>query len=149
MRNTIALFQDGGSIGSTRGRSAGEEQIVPGGQTIPELAGVPIAVLTGPDSVSAAEMFAAGMQVLGRATVVGLPSAGNTENLYSYSFDDGSRLLIASVAYFLPDGTLIEGRGVLPDRVVDAEWWRFPLEADPQLLVALDSIDEQREANTP
>lgn len=140
MRNTIALFHDGGSIGTTAGRSSSEDQVIPGGQTIPALADLPIAVLIGPDSASAAEMFAAGMQVLGRARVVGLPSAGNTENLYSYSFDDGSRLLIAQVAYRLPDGTLIEGRGVIPDREVDVEWWRYPPDEDPQLREAIDEL---------
>jgi carboxyl-terminal processing protease len=140
MRNTIALFHDGGSIGSTSGRSINEEQAIPGGQTIAGLAGVPVAVLVGPDSASAAEMFAAGMQVLGRARVVGMPSAGNTENLYSYSFDDGSRLLVAQVAYRLPDGTLLEGRGVIPDRYVDAEWWLFPPDDDPQVLAAVEEL---------
>jgi carboxyl-terminal processing protease len=140
MRNTVALFNDGGSIGRTAGRSINEDQAIPGGQTIAGMAGVPVAVLVGPDSASAAEMFAAGMQVLGRARIVGLPSAGNTENLYSYTFDDGSRLLVAQVAYRLPDGTLIEGRGVLPDRVVDVEWWRYPPDSDPQLLAAIEEL---------
>lgn len=145
MRNTIALFHDGGSIGSTRGRGLSEEQTIPTGQTMAGIDGVPIVVLIGPDSASAAEMFAGGMQVLGRAQVVGLPSAGNTENLYSYSYDDGSRLLLATVAFQLPDGTLIEDRGVLPDRYVDAEWWRFPLERDPQVVAALDVLAASRE----
>jgi carboxyl-terminal processing protease len=109
---------------------------------------VPLVVLVGPDSASAAEMFAAGMQVLGRARIVGLPSAGNTENLYGHTFDDGSRLLIASVAYNLPDGTLIEGRGVIPDRTVDAEWWRYPAERDPQVLAAVEEIGRMASAGT-
>jgi carboxyl-terminal processing protease len=141
MRNTIALFHDGGSIGRTAGRSIDEEQIIPSGHVIAGMAGVPITVLVGPDSASAAEMFAAGMQVLGRARVVGLPSAGNTENLYSYNFDDGSRLLVATVAYRTPDGALIEGHGVIPDRYVDVEWWRYPIERDPQVLAAVEEID--------
>jgi carboxyl-terminal processing protease len=145
MRNTLALFIDGGSIGSTGGRTTNEEQIIPDGRTIPGMEGVPMVVLTGPDSVSAAEMFAAGMQVRERARIVGLPSAGNTENLFTYNFDDGSRILLAEVAYRLPDGTLIEGRGVLPDRTVDAEWWRFPPEADPQINAALDEIALMRD----
>jgi C-terminal peptidase prc len=140
MRNTIALFHSGGSIGSTSGRIERTEQQIPEGQTIPGLADLPIAVLIGDESASAAEMFAAGMQVLGRAVIVGMPSAGNTENLYSYTYDDGSRLLLAQVAYRLPDGTLIEDRGVLPDRVVDVEWWRYDLRDDPQLLVARDVV---------
>jgi carboxyl-terminal processing protease len=140
MRNTVALFHDGGSIGSTSGRNERTEQIIPTGQTIAGMADVPITILIGEDSASAAEMFAAGMQVLGRATLVGLPTAGNTENLYSYTYDDGSRLLLAQVAYRLPDGTLIEDRGALPDRVVDVEWWRYDLLDDPQVLVARDVV---------
>lgn len=140
MRNTIALFHDGGSIGSTSGRSDREEQVIPTGRTIAAMEGVPITVLISEESASAAEMFAAGMQVLGRARIVGTPSAGNTENLYSYSFDDGSRLLLAQVAYRMPDGTLIEGRGVIPDREVDVEWWRYNPPDDPQVLAAIEEI---------
>lgn len=144
MRNTIGLFHDGGSIGSTSGRSDSEEQVIPAGRTIAALAGVPITVLISEDSASAAEMFAAGMQVLGRARIVGTPSAGNTENLYSYSFDDGSRLLMAQVAYRMPDGTLIEGRGVIPDREVAVEWWRYDPADDPQVLAAIEEIRQGR-----
>jgi C-terminal processing protease CtpA/Prc len=103
--------------------------------------GVPIAVLVGPETASAAEMFAAGLQALGRARVVGIPSAGNAENLYSHSFEDGSRLLLAQVVYRLPDGALIEGRGVIPDRTLDVEWWRYPPERDPQLLAAVAELN--------
>jgi carboxyl-terminal processing protease len=140
MRNTIALFQDGGDIGSTSGRTQQERQVIPTGRIIPELAGVPIVVLSSPETASAAEMFAAGMQVLGRARIVGMPSAGNTENLYSYTFEDGSRLLLAEVAYRLPSGELIEGRGVIPDRQVDVEWWRYTPMEDPQILAALEEL---------
>lgn len=148
MRETAALFCDGGSIGRTRGRSVDEEQVIPSGKTIPGIEDVPIAVLIGPDTASAAEMFAGGMQALRCAAVVGLPSAGNTENLYSYEYPDGSRLLLASVAYYLPDGTLVEDRGVLPDRYVDAEWWRFPPEHDPQIIAAIESIAQRQDAVT-
>jgi C-terminal peptidase prc len=143
MRNTIGLFHDGGSIGSTSGRSDSEEQIIPAGQTIPAMANVPIAVLVSEETASAAEMFAAGMRVLGRASIIGVPSAGNTENLYSYSFDDGSRLLMAQVAYRLPDGSLIEGQGVIPDRELASEWWRYNIEDDPQVIAAIEELTLQ------
>ncbi|MBP1464108.1 PDZ domain-containing protein [Candidatus Chloroploca sp. M-50] len=140
MRNTVALFHDGGSIGSTAGRTTSEEQRIPQGKTIPGLEDVPVAILIGSGSASATEMFAAGMQVLGRARIVGEPSAGNTENLYGYNFDDGSRLLLAQVAYRLPDGTLIEERGVIPDRLVEVDWWRYPPDDDPQLRAAVEEL---------
>jgi carboxyl-terminal processing protease len=142
MLDTIALFADGGSIGSSRGRDSNSGLDVPGGRTVPQLDGVPVVVLTGPDTVSAAEMFAAGMQVLGRARVVGMPSAGNTENLLQRNFSDGSRLWLAELTYQLPDGSTVEGRGVLPDRPVEAEWWRFAPEDDPQIQAALDELQQ-------
>lgn len=140
MRNIIALFHDGGTIGASVGRNEREEQRIPRGQTIAGLTDIPIVVLISEETASAAEMFAAGMRVLCQATIVGVPSAGNTENLYGYNFDDGSRLLLAEVAYQLPDGTLIEGTGVVPDVLIEAEWWRFPREQDPQLQAALARI---------
>jgi carboxyl-terminal processing protease len=85
-------------------------------------------------------MFAAALQARVRARVVGLPSAGNTENLNGHDFDDGSRLWLAEYAYRLPDGSQIEGRGVQPDRVVDAEWWRFLPADDPQVLAAVAEL---------
>jgi carboxyl-terminal processing protease len=145
MRNTLGQFIDGGSFGSTGGRTSNEEQTIPRGQLIEGMLDVPIVVLIGPDSASAAEMFAAGMQVRNRARIVGLPSAGNTENLFSYNFDDGSRLMLAEAAYRRPDGTLIEGEGVIPDRQVEADWWRFAPEDDPQIGAAIDEIAAMRD----
>jgi C-terminal processing protease CtpA/Prc len=142
MLQTLALFVDGGLIGSSgRGAGAGRPIEIPGGATLPELAQLPVVVLIGPDTASAAEMFAAGMQLGGRARIVGEASSGNVENLVQHSFSDGSRLWLAELAYRLPDGTPIEGRGVLPNRVVQAEWWRYPPESDPQLLAALEELE--------
>jgi len=137
MRNIIALFHDGGSIGASVGRNEREEQRIPRGRTISGLTNIPVVVLISDETASAAEMFTAGMRLLRQATIVGVPSAGNTENLYGYNFSDGSRLLLAEVAYQLPDGTLIEGTGIIPDVLIEAEWWRFDPEDDPQLQVAL------------
>ena len=111
---------------------------------IPEIANLPIVVLIGDDTVSAAEMFAAGMRVRERARIVGVPSAGNTENLLAHNLPDGSRLWLAEYAYYLPDGSLLEGQGVRPDRQVDAEWWRFAPEDDPQVHAAIDELKIQQ-----
>lgn len=143
--NTVALFLDGGDIGSDNGRGAEDTLLVPDGQTIAALANTPVAILTGPESVSAAEIFAAGMQARGRAIVVGEPSAGNTEVLLQHDLSDGSMLRLAERAYRRPDGTLLEGTGVQPDRLVPAEWWRYAPEDDPQILAARDELRATRE----
>ncbi len=137
---TLGIFVDGGVIGSQQGRTYRSTLIVPEDETMPLLDGVPIVVLIGPETVSAAEMFAAGLQTLGRAHIVGMPSAGNTENLRGYNFSDGSRLWLAELTFRLPDDSLIEERGVQPDRIVDADWWHFTPETDPQIQAALDDI---------
>jgi C-terminal peptidase prc len=140
MLDTLAIFIDGGSIGSTRGRNTRQRLDIPSGRTMAALQGVPIVVLTGDETVSAAEMFAAGMRVRERAPIVGTASAGNTENLLPHNLPDGSRLWLAEYAYRLPDGSLLEGQGLRPDREVDAEWWRFTPADDPQIEAALQEL---------
>jgi C-terminal processing protease CtpA/Prc len=140
MLATIGMFADGGTIGSSAGRDRENRLRVPGGQVLPGLAETPIVVLVGPETASAAEMFAAGMRVLGRARIVGLPSSGNTENLVPHDLEDGSRLWLAELNYRMPDGGEIEGRGVQPDRVVDVEWWRYDVADDPQIGAAVEEL---------
>ncbi len=140
MLKTLALFVDGGIIGSQRGRFFRADLVVPTGMTLSALAEVPLVVLIDPETISAAEIFTAGLQVLGRAQVVGMPSAGNTENLRAHEFFDGSRLWLAELAYHLPDGTIIEGQGIIPDLIVDGEWWRFAPADDPQIQAAVAEL---------
>jgi len=142
MMNTIALFADGGSIGYSKGPNRRYDLDVPTGRQIEALVNVPIVVLTSGDTVSAGEMFASGMQTLGRAKIVGLPSAGNTENLIAQDFDDGSRIWLAELVFYRPDDTLIEGQGVQPDQVVQADWWKFDIAADPQVQAAMALIKQ-------
>jgi carboxyl-terminal processing protease len=141
MLSTIGLFADGGTIGNSIGRRDTNRLRVPRGETLPGLDKTPMVVLVGPETVSAAEMFAAGMRVLERARIVGTPSAGNTENLVPHDLSDGSRLWLAELNYHQPDGSEIEGHGVRPDRVVDAEWWRYDPPDDPQIKAAIEELE--------
>ncbi len=140
MLNTLGLFADGGSIGATYSRQASSKLTVPENQTLPQLADVPIIVLISDETISAAEMFSAGMRELGRARLVGTPSAGNTENLYPHDFDDGSRLWLAELTYHLPDGELIEDQGVIPDILIEADWWLFDPADDPYIQAAVGAL---------
>jgi carboxyl-terminal processing protease len=140
MLNTIGLFVDGGSIGYSEGPRRRYDLDVTTGRLLSAIDGVPIVVLTGPDTVSAGEIFASGMQQLGRATIVGQPSAGNTENLLAEDFVDGSRVWLAELVFYQADGTIIEGTGVQPDRAVDGEWWRFDIPDDPQVQAAVEVL---------
>jgi carboxyl-terminal processing protease len=143
MLNTIGLFVDGGSIGYSEGPRRRYDLDVPSGRLIAGITDLPIVVLTGPDTVSAGEIFASGMQQLGRARVVGQPSAGNTENLIAEDFIDGSRVWLAELVFYQADGTIIEGTGVQPDLVVDGEWWRFDIPDDPQVQAAVTLLTNE------
>ncbi|GAB4202863.1 MAG: S41 family peptidase [Roseiflexaceae bacterium] len=140
MLNTVGLFVNGGVIGTSNGRDGNYEWKVPRGQLLRAYADVPVVVLIDSNTVSAAEMFAGGMQALKRARIAGEPSAGNVEALTPHSLSDGSRLLLAESAFRLPDGTLVEGQGVQPDRRAAAEGWRYDLADDPQIKAALAEL---------
>jgi carboxyl-terminal processing protease len=71
------------------------------------------------DTHSAAELVA-GILALNRdSIIIGQTSAGNTEIVYPCDFSDGSRLWLATGGFQLADGTEIEGRGVVPDVIID------------------------------
>lgn len=103
---------------------------------------LPLVVLVDKDSASYAEVLAGTLQYQG-ATVIGQPSAGNTETIYQYNFDDGSRLWVSQEGFKLPDGTNFEGTGVQPDIVVDNDWTQFSIPNDPAILQALAVIAEK------
>jgi C-terminal processing protease CtpA/Prc len=104
------------------------------------LGGTPLAVLSDGGTESYAEVMAAALQFRGKAVVVGRPSAGNTETIYRYDFEDGSRLWVAEQGFRLPDGTELEGRGVVPDEVVSEDWTAFPESEDPDIRKALEAL---------
>lgn len=109
------------------------------------LATTPIVVLVDGDTQSYAEVLAAALQARGRAQVVGTTTPGNTETIFGHDFDDGSRLWLAQEGFRLPSGENLEGRGVIPDAVVDVDWTMFSDSDDPQIVKALELLALARE----
>lgn len=122
MLNVVALFHDGGTIGEQVDRIHTYPLIVPKNQTLAPFDQLPIVILTSRDTASASEMFTAGMRHLKKVTVVGETTAGNSENLYPYDFDDGSVLWLAELLYRQPNGTYIENVGIIPDITITDGW---------------------------
>jgi carboxyl-terminal processing protease len=104
------------------------------------LAGMSLAVLTDGGTESYAEVLAAALKYRGKAVIVGRPTAGNTETIFRYDFEDGSRLWVAEQGFRLPDGTDLEARGVVPDEQVNEDWTAFTENDDPDILRALDVL---------
>jgi C-terminal processing protease CtpA/Prc len=80
------------------------------------------------------------MQQAGRALLVGMPTAGNTEGITGFSLPDGSLIRLAVSTLQLPDGTTLEGRGVLPDLQVPLGPWGLRQIPDVQLSAAYQAL---------
>lgn len=141
MVSVLGLFINGGTAGAYVDRSGEVDHYpIPRGRTIRALEDVPIVVLTGPSTNSSGDIFAVVMQASKRGRVIGMPTPGNVEMLQAFHLLDESMLWIAVKHYRAPDGRLIEGIGVQPDRVVAADWWRYALLHDPQIQAAMAEL---------
>ncbi len=105
---------------------------------------VPLAILVGPDTHGAPEMFAAMMQSIGRASVVGLPTDGDVEQATEFRMPDGSRLVVATASYRTPDGRDVGLTGVEPTLRVEADWDQVREGSDPVLDAAVELLEGVR-----
>ncbi len=103
---------------------------------------VPLVVLIGRDTESFAEVFAGILQSKGRATLVGLPTAGNVEQLHDFDLPHGWRAFLATHAVRPEGGTVgaWERTGVIPEVVVPSRWHLFSEATDPGLAAAIDLL---------
>lgn len=140
---SIAVFTEGvfGEVGPLREDAT---------QTIYRIRGpvrwnetTPVGVLTDGASHSAAEYFATAMQQSGRAVLVGMPTAGNTEGISGFSLPDGSLIRLAVMTLQLPDGRTLEGTGVVPDIQVPLGLWGLREVPDMQLRAAYQALTSQ------
>lgn len=103
----------------------------------------PLAVLVDGLSVSTAELFAAGLQGIGRARVFGRRSAGMALPSIIETLPDGDRLQFAIADLHGPKGERIEGAGVQPDEVIALSREDLLAGRDPDLDAALHWIRSQ------
>ncbi len=78
----------------------------------------PVVILVSEYSASATEVFDAGMQDAGRATLVGSQSCGCVLGItHERVMKGGGVLEISEILWFSPKGRKLEGEGVTPDKV--------------------------------
>jgi carboxyl-terminal processing protease len=78
----------------------------------------PVVILTATRTASASELFAAALQELGRARVVGAQTCGCAIGISNnQKLRGGGVLEVSQVLWFTPKGRKIEGDGVIPDAV--------------------------------
>ena len=100
----------------------------------------PLALIVDGQSMSSSEIFAAGLQALGRARVFGEPSGGQALPALMERLPNQDVLMYAFADFVDPNGTRIEGRGVLPDVTVPLTREDLLAGRDAALEAALDWI---------
>jgi len=109
------------------------------GELVEPFAG-PLAILVDETTGSASEVFAGGMQALGRARVFGETSAGAVLPAMTTRLPNGDSLLHALGDFETSTGVRLEGRGVIPDQVVPLARADLLAGRDAKLEAALDWI---------
>jgi carboxyl-terminal processing protease len=99
-----------------------------------------VVILIDGGSASTSEIFAAGMQEIGRAVVVGERSMGAALPSLFQKLPTGALFQYAFADFKTPKGTLIEGRGVSPDVEVKMSRAELLKGRDPQLEAAIAQI---------
>lgn len=102
--------------GNTLTFKANPRRVSPDNQRV-EPYGKPLVILIDGESASTSEIFAGGMQEMGRARVVGESSAGAALPSMMERLPNGDVLQHAIADYRLPSGRRLEGEGVIPDEV--------------------------------
>lgn len=119
---------------------AGDQPVVIPGADVANSQSIPMAILVGPDTSGAPEVFAGAMQSTGRAPLVGLPTKGSVLSFRSHTLPDGSLLTFADSSFITPAGNDLSLTGLTPDFLVDADWDEVRAGSDPVLLQAIDLL---------
>lgn len=120
---------------------ANPRRINPDGKRVTPYAG-PLAILIDETSGSASEVFAGGLQSVGRARVFGATSAGAVLPARTTTLPGGDSILHAMANFKTADGTLLEERGVIPDVPVALDRATLLAGRDPVLEAALAWLAE-------
>lgn len=105
----------------------------------------PMVLWVGPETASAAEVFAGALQYHGRAKIVGRPTFGKCSSQRDVGLSDGSVLRLTNRMVWLPGGESCADVGIQPDRVVGTAMLR-----DPSRLLAVSmALRHGRGAKVP
>ena len=114
------LFLDAGTIVQTRSRVASENQQFTATRRATLVDhGTPIVVLIDSLSASAAEILAGALKDHERAYLVGQQSYGKGSVQQVMRIEDDRAVKVTTSRYLTPDGTRIDGVGVMPHRITE------------------------------
>src|SRR5262249_11404680 len=91
----------------------------------------------GPKVLSSAESFVLMMKYGAHARLIGEATKGSSGAPKAHQLGNGVTVYLSSWEDQLPDGTILEGRGVQPDMVIKMIGQRGPNPADPVIEAGL------------
>jgi carboxyl-terminal processing protease len=94
-------------------------------------------------SGSACELFAGSLQAIGRAIVAGERSPGSVMESDMMVFPNGAIFMYPVAQLATPDGTVLEGHGVVPDLEVGLEREMLLKGVDSQINSAIRYIEKE------
>lgn len=139
----------GDTLGTMRMRSntlqfvVNPRRVTASGERVTPFAG-PLAILTDATTASTSEVFAGGLQRLGRARVFGAPSAGQALPAWMKPLPSGDVMVHAVADFTAPGGARLEGTGVVPDVAAPPTREALLAGRDPALEAALAWIAGER-----
>ncbi len=110
------------------------------GGLVPDL---PLAVLVNSNSASASEVVAGALQDHGRGPIIGTKTLGKGTINRFRQLSDGSAIYVTIARWFTPNRQQIEGRGILPDEIIEITEDDVKQGFDPQLERAIEYIKGQ------
>lgn len=119
-------------------------RVNPAGELVEPFAG-PLAILVDETTASTSEVFAGGLQALGRARIVGETTAGAVLPAMTTRLPNGDSMLHALGDFETSTGVRLEGVGVVPDQVVVLGQAELLAGRDAALEAALAWITAQKD----
>ncbi|MEM7384509.1 MAG: S41 family peptidase [Verrucomicrobiota bacterium] len=103
----------------------------------------PVVFLSDGGSFSATDTFLGAFQGLPGVTLMGIPSGGGSGRMQNYVLPNSEiKLVLCQMASYLPNGQLIEGKGIKPDQRVVPALGDFLGKSDAMLDAAVEHFDE-------
>ena len=109
---------------------------------------IPIAILINQNTASASELLAGGLKCNNNAVIVGEKSFGKGVVGTQFYVDSKTAMVITTGEYFLPDGTNIHEKGIVPDVEVKLDEsikniYLMDKKDDAQLKAAIEEIEKK------
>ena len=133
-----SLFLKEGEIVSIERKGADvQHHGVSGRALLPTL---PLVVLVNQGTASASEIVAGAIQDHKRGTLIGMKTFGKGSVQEVIDFPGGGSLRVTIAKWFTPNKQNIDGKGLMPDIIVDRTEADFESDKDPQLEAALEFL---------